>query len=157
MTDVTVDLADLETLVFTTGALKTIEGALQARKSDPFVQPHLNFTEAHNRLAAAMRDATRGMADTVVPWDGELDKDEIEHLSALLADEDESLFTTITPTWRRANPAIDRLMCKGMIEIGQVVKGVVWAGSDRPEIKPDQGFALRTTKRGRDKLRKLAA
>ncbi len=155
MTQVAVDLSDLETLVFTTGALKTIEGALQARKSDPFVQPHLNFTEAHNRLATAMRNASRGAADTVVPWNGELDGQECAYLAGLIADEDEHLFTTITGTWRLEHPEIDRLMCKGMVEIGQLVKGVLWAGKDLPELKPDVGFAVRTTNRGRDKLRKI--
>ena len=157
MTQVTVDLSDLETLVFTTGALKTIEGALQTRKSDPFVQPHLNFTEAHNRLATAMRNASRGTADTVVPWDGELDDAERAYLAALDADEHESLFTTITGKWRLEHPEIDRLMCKGMIVIGQCVKGVLWAGQDLPALKPDAGFAVKTTQRGRDKIRKIAA
>jgi hypothetical protein len=158
MTDVTVDLVDLETLVFTTGALKTIEGALQARKNDPFVQPHLNFTEAHNRLAEAMRNATRGQNDTVVPWDGELDAVERACLSAMAEDEDERLFITITPKWRLEHQEYDRLMCKGMIVIGQLVKGIIWGGASAAEIKPDpSGFAVKTTKRGRDKLKKLAA
>ena len=80
MTSVTVDLADLETLVMTTGALKTIEGALQARKADPFVREHLDFTAAHDRLATAMRNAMRASADTLVPFDEPLTEVEIKLL-----------------------------------------------------------------------------
>lgn len=70
MPSVTVDLDDLETIVMTTGALKTIEGALNARKNDPFVHQYLDFSEAHDRLSSAMRNAKRADAGTLVPWDG---------------------------------------------------------------------------------------
>jgi len=158
MAQVTVDLSDLETLVFTTGALKTIEGALQSRKSDPFVQPHLNFTEAHNRLATAMRNASRGTADTVVPWDEPLETYERHFLESVANNEENGLPTTIGTDFRLEHPEIDRLMCKGAITLGQLVKGVIWAGKDRPEPPPDpSGFAVRVTERGRSKLTKVAA
>ena len=44
MATVTVDLADLEKLVFAAAAIKTIESALQQRRNDPFVREHLDFT-----------------------------------------------------------------------------------------------------------------
>lgn len=153
MTEVTVDLADLETLVVTTGALKTIEGALQARKRDPFVAPHLNFTEAHNRLASAMRDATRGKADTVVPWDEPLEAYERDFLAYLVHCEDQGHAQTITPEYRLEHPEIDRLLCKGAIIMGQLCKGVLWGGNRDIQWAPDpSGFAVASTARGRKKL-----
>ena len=155
MTEVTVDLADLETLVFTTGALKTIEGALQTRKQDPFVAQHLNFTEAHDRLAAAMRNATRGTTDTVVKWDEPLEAYERAFLMDIVAKEDKGLkfAITITPDYRLDHPEIDRLMCKGAIVIGQLCKGILWGGKNEIEWSPDpSGFAVMSTARGRNKL-----
>lgn len=154
MTDVMVDLADLETLVVTTGALKTIEGALQDRKRDPFVAPHLNFTEAHNRLASAMRGATREKADTVVPWDEPLTPTERALLQTVIRFEDEFSQTfTVAPKYRLDHPEIDRLMCKGAITMGQLCKGILWAGKSDIQWAPDpSGFAVATTARGRKKL-----
>ena len=160
MTEVTVDLADLETLVFTTGALKTIEGALQARKQDPFVAQHLNFTEAHDRLAAAMRNATRGTADTVVKWDEPLEAYEHEFLMYIVAKEDKGLkfAITISPDYRLEHPEVDRLMCKGAIIMGQLCKGILWGGKSDIQWAPDpSGFAVASTARGRAKLQTQVA
>ena len=153
MTEVTVDLADLETLVFATGALKTIEGALQSRRQDPFVVPHLNFTEAHNRLAAEMRNATRAVADTVVPWDEPLEAYERSFLVNLVYHENAGNSQVVTPEYRLEHPEIDRLMCKGAIIIGQLCKGILWGGKSDIQWAPDpSGFAVATTARGRNKL-----
>ena len=100
MTSVAVDLADLETLVMTTGALKVIEGALQARKADPFVREHLDFTAAHDRLATAMRNAMRASADTLVPLDGELSPREIDVLGRIDGGEETVTLTTRHPMMR---------------------------------------------------------
>ena len=40
MKTVTVDLEDLEKIVFATSVIKTIESTMAARKNDPFVRPH---------------------------------------------------------------------------------------------------------------------
>jgi hypothetical protein len=158
MTEVTVDLADLETLVYTSGVLKTIEGALQSRKTDPFVRPYLNFTEAHDRLAAAMRNATRGTADTLVKWDEPLEAYERAFLVDLIKNEDVGNSQIITPDYRLDHPEIDRLMCKGAIVIGQLCKGILWGGKNEIEWSPDPaGFAVESTARGRNKLIQHAA
>ncbi len=158
MTDVTVDLADLETLVIAAGALKTIEGALQSRRQDPFVIPHLNFTEAHNRLAAEMRNATRAKADTVVPWDEPLTPVEVALLRTAIRFEDEFSQTfTVAPKYRLDHPEVDRLMCKGAIIMGQLCKGILWGGKSDIQWAPDpSGFAVATTARGRRKLEQHA-
>ena len=153
MTEVTVDLADLETLVFATGALKTIEGALHSRRQDPFVVPHLNFTEAHNRLAAEMRNATRAKADTVVPWDEPLEAYERAFLHLVVEREDHGLPVTVLADYRLDHPEIDRLMCKGAIIMGQLCKGILWGGKSDIQWAPDpSGFAVASTARGRKKL-----
>ena len=151
MTTVTVDLKDLETLVMATAIIKTIESALQQRKNDPFVKPHLDFTEAHDRLASVMRNATRAEAGTLFGWDDELTKDEIEQLQFV-----DGGNCQITPAYRLKEPAFDSLAAKGCIVLGQLVNGVVWAGANRPELQVDpKGFAVKITDRGREKLRTL--
>ena len=53
----------------------------------------------------------------------------------------------------------DRLMSKGMIAMGQVVTGVVYAGASSVEqvIVDPERFAIRLTDRGRNELMKVAA
>ena len=159
MPSVTVDLADLETLVITTGALKIVEGALQARKADPFVRQHLEFTEAHDRLASAMRNAMRASADTLVPFDEPLDDAEIK----LLRDIDRSK-GSLTPKEKApekdaAMSVADRLAAKGCVVMGNFVTGIVWAGAKAvSDIRPDnKGFAVKITDRGRQKLAEIDA
>ena len=156
MPSVTVDLADLETLVMTTGALKVIEGAISQRKSDPFVREHLDFTAAHDRLASAMRNARRAEAGTLVPWDGELVGVEVLLLRDV-ADRESGVkgigchkedYTT--------------LMDKGCVVIGQEINGILWAGESKPDMHPalvmkNNYYYVRITDRGREKLAKLDA
>lgn len=57
---VTVDSDDLQTLLFATAAIKSVEVALKAQKNDPFAEQALpRYTEASDNLAKAWRDATR--------------------------------------------------------------------------------------------------
>ena len=158
MTTVTVGLADLETLVMATAIIKTIESSLAQRKDDPFIKPHLNFSDAHDRLATAMRNATRAESGTLFDWDGELSDDEI----ILLKDIDAGAIKMFSVSER--NPAnkehynqnIDSLAAKGCIILGQCASAVVWAGANRPELKVDPSkFAVKITDRGRQKLRML--
>ena len=153
MTSVTVDLADLETLVLTTGALKTIESALAQRKNDPFVRPHLEFTEAHDRLATAMRNATRAAAGTLIAWDGELDADEIK-LLRLTADHEIWVSRgEKVPKEGEQVSVVDRLAAKGCVIMGHFVTGILWADTKAPELKIDpKGFPVKITDRGRQKL-----
>ena len=77
---VEVEIEDLETIIFATSVIKTIESALQQRKQDPFVHPHLDYSKASEALTAAMNSARRAVADTKVEWDGALTDKEKELL-----------------------------------------------------------------------------
>lgn len=159
MTTATVELADLETIIFATGVIKTIEGALASRKNDPFVRPHLDFTEAHDRLATVWRNATRAQAGTAVNFDEPLTKTE----ARLMRDVIESLKVRkegANLQWFRIHGAdkalgeYESLAAKGCIRMGQAVTGVVFAGEDRPQLVPDadRGYLVEVTARGRAKL-----
>jgi hypothetical protein len=152
MSSVTVDLADLETLVMTTGALKVIEGAIVQRKNDPFVREHLDFTAAHDRLAASMRNARRAEAGTLVPWDGELDGVEV----LLLRDVADMEMGVKAIGCHKED--YTTLMAKGCVIIGQEVNGILWAGEKQPDIRITPGYySVRITDRGREKLAKIDA
>ena len=159
MPSVTVDLADLETLVITTGTMKTIESALQARRSDPFVRQHLEFTEAHDRLASAMRNAMRASADTVVKFDEPLDGDEIQILRQIDAGKGSLTTKEKAPEKDAAMSVADRLAAKGCVVMGNFVTGILWAGAKAvSDIRADdKGFAVKITDRGRQKLAEFNA
>ena len=154
MPTVTVDIDDLERLVMTSGALKAVEDALKQRREDPFVREHLDFTDAHNRLAEAVRHIRRGNADTLVAWDGELSKDEIKLLRKIKHGDLTVLTRDAKGPYSGEDMSIaDRLAAKGCVVMGQLVKGVLWAGDTKPEIVIDpQGFPVKITSRGADKL-----
>ena len=60
MTEVTVDLDDLKTLLFATSGIKDIEAAIQQRKTNPMVgSAQGKMAAAHDRLSAAWRRAER--------------------------------------------------------------------------------------------------
>lgn len=164
MTAVTVDLADLERIVFAAGVIKTIEGAIASHKRDPFVQPHLDFTEAHNRLATAMRNASRAEAGTLVNFEDPLTKEEANALTYVkkACDGDDRnpglpFFTISVPDKAEAGRAMsvyDQLQAKGCVKVGQWITGVVWPGEVSPSISadPDRGYAAVITQRGRTRL-----
>ena len=145
---VEVELADLETIVFATAAIKTIEEVLNRRKTDPFVKPHLDYTIAHNNLTAAMNGANRAKTGYLVDWNGELTDEEFKLLKQL----DTIAVDEIPPGYRISIPAYDTLLAKGCIRMGQCVVGAVWAGEQKPDIKPVDMFAVSITKRGKEKL-----
>ena len=152
MTDVTVDLKDLEALVWTTSVIKPIVQLLAARKNDPFVKPYLEHTETIDRLAAIVRDEQRKTAGTLIDYNGELTKEE----KRLLNDVHEEILEDVTPTERKEHPEIDNLAAKGMIVLGQCAHAIVWAGANKPELKVDPSkFAVRITDRGRRKIEEL--
>lgn len=148
---VEVEIEDLETIIFATAVIKTIEGQLAARKQDPFVRPHLAYSVAHDNLVAVMNGARRAVADTKTEWDGELDEDELSFLKEL----DTVILLEVDGTFKRKSKWIDSLASKGCLQIGQCVEGAVWPGADRADLKTVQRFAIKITKRGRDKLEKL--
>lgn len=148
---VSVEIEDLETLIFATSVIKVIEGALQSRKSDPFVKPHLQYTDAVDRLTADMNHARREHADTIVQWNGALTHKEEELLKQFVA----SPTFQIDGEFRLKTKEVDQLAAKGCIRIGQLVSGAVWPGEQRADIRPVAGFALTITQRGKDKLAKL--
>jgi hypothetical protein len=150
VTSVTIDLEDLETLVMAIGALKTIEGALAQRKSDPFVRQYLDFTAAHDRLASAMRNARRAESGTLIQWDGELTPTD----ETLLRELDRVRIGVMEV---RDKEDYDSIAAKGCVVIGQCVAGIVWPGAAQAEIKPYHAYAVRITPRGREKLAKIDA
>ena len=170
MTTVTVDLEDLETLVFVSAAIKTIESALAARHRDPFVVPHLANTAAHERLATAMRHAQRSAAGdgaTVVAWDEPLTDEEADVLQSVLDAENPRPrrvgppYLVIegdekAPKKREVMSAFDRVAAKGGLIMGQLAAGVVWAGAPQAELIPRPGYGVKSTPRGREKLKEWA-
>lgn len=155
MAQVAVDLDDLETLVLTSGALKSIEGALAQRKTDPFVRPHLEFTEAHDRLATAMRNAKRSDGGTLIGFDEPLSKDERKVLQEIIDGDRNTLTQKEKGAAGEAMSAFDRLAAKGCVVMGQLLVGVLWAGASAPELRPDPtGYAIKATPRGLEKLAK---
>lgn len=152
---VTVDLDDLETIIFATGAIKTIEGVLASRRSDPFVQPHLDFKAAHDRLGSAMRDVRRAEAGTLVNYSEPLTVEEVTALREIDFGKDVLSQDEKAPNKKKKESmsVYDRLAAKGMVVMGNFVRGVVWAGASAPEIVPDpKGFAIKLTNRGRAAL-----
>ena len=154
MPTVTVDLEDLEKLVFTAGAMKQVEGALKQRREDPFVRDHLEFTDAHNRLAAAVRNGQRGNADTLVAGDGDLSQDEIKLLRKVKIGDVDVLTRNEKAGKSGEDMSIaDRLAAKGCVVMGQLVTGILWAGETKPVLVQDtSGFPIKITSRGADKL-----
>ena len=163
MTQVTVDSDDLEALVFGTGVIKSIEGSLAAFKRDPFTKTNVPLTEAHDRLAAAMRNAKRAQADTLVKWDEPLTKDEQIALAAVAAackemgDVKRISAQDKAPGKGEAMSVFDRIAAKGMIEMGQSLIGILWAGRQAPDITALPEFAARLTPRGRSIMEQIKA
>jgi hypothetical protein len=163
MTQVTVDSDDLEALVFGTGVIKNIEGSLAAFKRDPFTKTNVPLTEAHDRLASAMRNAKRAQADTLVKWDEPLTKDEQIALAAVAAScKEMGDVKRISPKDKapdrgEAMSIYDRLAAKGIIEMGQFLIGIMWAGQQSPAITAQPEFAARLTPRGRSMLEQIKA
>lgn len=149
---VLVELEDLETLVFATATIKQIEAQLQARKADPFVQPHLHYAGAVDRMVGVMNQAKRSQNETKIGWDDPLTAEEEKLLKSYFQ---YGSMTAASPNTRLKTPAIDTLACKGMVILGQAVSGFIWADNPRPDIKPDTHFGIKITPRGRTILSKL--
>lgn len=144
---VEVDIKDLEKITFATAIIKTIENAFTARSNDPFVKPHLEFADAHNNLVTAITHARRADSDTTTPWDGELTEKEIRVLEQLEA----ISVREVLGDQRMKTKEIDSLAAKGCLRIGQLVRGCVWPGEQKPDIRPEHGYAISITDRGRKK------
>lgn len=158
MTQITVDLDDLEALIFSTGAIKVIETAVDQSKKDPFRLQHKSrLTGAHDRLATAARNIRRGQ-EPAYNYNKPLTTAEANYLAQICAAYDPSdaqkRFIRITANERldkppEGRPEINQLAAKGMIEIGAPVTGVVWSGAEHAEVTPDPtGYLLRPTKQG---------
>lgn len=150
---VEVELEDLETIIFSSAVIKSIEGALAARHKDPFTKPHLVCTTALNNLTNVMNAARRATADTATAWDGELTNKEIKLLASIEHDEYPSV--ECSAAFRQKNAEVDSLASKGCIRIGQKVEGHIWAGDTRPELVPMPSYTMAITERGREKLKKV--
>jgi hypothetical protein len=154
---VEVEIEDLETIIYATAIIKTIEQQLQSRKQDPFVREHLNYTAAHDALVTAMNHARRGTADTQTQWDGALTKKEIDYLTLLEKYKKDTVLPPNPPNpdfddsvaiWE----LVDELMAKGCVQKGQAVAGTVWPGDTQADVTASACFHVRLTKRGVEKL-----
>ena len=149
---VSVELKDLETLLYAAAAIKQIEQVLVQRKHDPFVKPEQEYKQAHDNLVAAMNSATRANSRvTVIEWDGSLTDEEIDYLKSVSS----SLMKRIVPevnAKERFDLPIDTLAAKGCVKIGQCVKGAIWPGQTQADLKSTDMFAVMITPRGRSKL-----
>jgi hypothetical protein len=162
MTEVTIDLDDLEALVYVSSAIKTIESALAAYKRDPFVQKaHGKFGAAQKRLEDVIRRARRSerSGETEIAYDGPLDLEEEAVLGSLWRRRDrDDVVTTIAVEEKLQQTSdglspIDRLAAKGMIEVGSYVYGAKWTGDGYPIIRIDATrYMVRFTTRGESKL-----
>jgi hypothetical protein len=160
MPNVSVDLQDLETLVFATGAIKLIEAALHQRSNDPFVPQDNEIRSAHDRLAAVARNAKRGSLGTAVNWVDPLTDKEAVMLKKIEARCEKGAFKAwaVKPEYRLEHMEIDSLGAKGCVVLGQALEGVLWAGAERPEFKPDPDWYLvKVTPRGRERLEQYEA
>lgn len=154
MPSVTVDLSDLETLIFTTGALKTVEEALNKRKGDPFVRAHLDFTDAHNRLVERYREASRSR-DNYMGYNNPLTKEEIQYMNELDLSKP-GYFIYHDESFMQPRSYIMSLLTKGMVRRGRYLNGVLWDGDTHPQLKEDdKGFAVRLTTRGATTIAEL--
>lgn len=136
MKQVTVNVEDLEALVFATGVIKQIESALNVRNDDPFVKPYLKATAAHDRLAKAIRDAKRGEAGTAINYDAALTDAEKRTLLELLDKVDEPFSGAVTIR------ALDKdkyssLEAKGCVRFGTPFTGTAWTGETSPTLRKD--------------------
>lgn len=148
---VTVDLKDLETIIYSTASIKQIEHVLAARKYDPLVKSELEYKSAHDNLVFAMNSAIRAQNQTMTSWDGELTEEELDYLKSLSS----SLMERIVPevdAKKRFELPIDQLAAKGCVKIGQCVRGAIWPGQTQADLKAVDLFAVMITPRGRTKL-----
>ncbi len=147
MTTVTVDVADLQTLLFATGCIQTIEGALKNRDRDPLaVSAKGKLSEAHDRLATAWRRASREPPP-------EPDEADIATLRRMFAASDAAMIAVGTDGLGTVNRFAQVLQ---LIEAGPAWPGVKidWPAPATPEFRQDGmdprdlRYAARLTARG---------
>lgn len=150
---VTVDSDDLQALLFTNAAIKSIEHALKAQKEDPlFEQAAPRFTAASDNIARAWRDATRRRDMPELfrnPTQAEL-----RDLSDAFLDEHEIGLLGRYKSKVEWNPLHSReLVSMGLVELGNSRERIIWAdGQTTHGPNPPRVFA-RLTQRGVDALR----
>lgn len=142
---VTVDSDDLEAVLFTTAAIKSIEAVLSQRRDDVQVkQAAPQLAAAHDRIATAWRRATRVQQDPL--WDVPLTQAEVI-LLARIRDEG--------PVWEGPLQSLRTVRQKGMVEVGDLVEVRRWG--DIPHETTVLGVIARLTARGMDALAALPA
>lgn len=140
---VTVDSDDLKAVLFSTGVIKAVEGALKQHQDDPLVLMVKGDLEAaHNRLASHLRRAER--EDRLKPSDEPLDTECIGALNRFSTEARGGII------W--GNPRLkgfDGLRERGMVEFGVPYQIFHWSDSQSytREDRPVQ--VARLTERGR--------
>lgn len=144
MTTVILDAADIEALLFSTGAIKEIEASIRGRSNDPLVrQSAAKLTGAHDRVAAAWRRANRPEPEEPLPSD-------IAELQSLFAGPDGRALTEVV-TGTLPTRLVQALQ---LVEAGPIWDGVKvdWPGAPEfrqaPSSPRDLRYAVRLTPRG---------
>lgn len=138
MPSVTVDVADLEALLFATSGIKDLEAALDQRRRNPMVSSTKGKLEgAHDRLSTAWRRAKRetDMPKVVVT------EAEIAELRAMFVDREGRMRAVIERAEYPMHFAQDLLL----VEAGPLWEGykIEWPSPADPEFIIKQGSGIR--------------
>ena len=162
MPQVTVDLDDLEALVWGSGAIKAIEASLASFRRDPFTPNPEVISQAHERLATAVRQAKRDGAGTAVDFNEPLTSAELKLLrktavNAAATHKRGAPFPVTLINTKDKVGDYDRLAAKGCIVIGTTGAAFVFPGQKDPLliIEPNK-LGVMITPRGSDRLDETA-
>jgi hypothetical protein len=150
----TVSADDLETLLFASGAIRSIEEALNAAKRDPWAQSAKGkLTQAYDRLSREWRNAKRAREGYPGANFADPTAEDLLNLAAIEADvRDQGIGAAValgSPLYR----IVQALHAKGLVELGVYREMVMWGDSgevgsrDHPMIQ-----RVRLTARGKKAL-----
>lgn len=147
---VTIDSDDLEKLIFLTGAVKKIEQLMYNRQDDPFLcKDQTVIAEAHDRIAAEYRRATRTM-----PADF---NDPISEKAFTLLKSLDGDFKQIDHQTMKI-PLYQELFKKLHIEYGNGYEVIYWSNTQQQQNLNDIAkLMVRVTPRGRALIAEMAA
>lgn len=131
---VTIDSDDIEKLIFATGALRDVEHALDQSKGDQLVRNgQLGLTEARSRIERAWRGALR-TAVKPLPEITDIDLAALREFVPSWADS--KIGYPVDVRTARYGDA-QRLMAKGLVELGASRLSVIWSAGASITHKDD--------------------